>query len=199
MPLLLLQKLVQILLMLTMLNAVIYANVFNAELCCDVCCVAINMDQLYSNVYWLEVIQVGGDSCLWIFIVLCHLHSPFFKVHPCFARYPLHTWIIAIAARQHPACIYSYSLDLNGSCPTARSFTQQIWQQGTRLSQNHNDRFVALNLQVMGRFLRNGGQERFACLLNLLVKQAVWFSFCWLEHCLVFPGPHRKKVPRTPG
>ena len=91
--------------------------------------------------------------------------QPFFKVHPCFARYPLHTWIIAIAARQHPACIYSYSLDLNGSCPTARSFTQQIWQQGTSLSQNHNDRFVALNLQVMGRFLRNGGQERFACLL----------------------------------
>lgn len=53
MPLLLLQKLVQILLMLTMLNAAIYANVFNAELCCDVCCVAINMDQLYSNVYWI--------------------------------------------------------------------------------------------------------------------------------------------------
>lgn len=56
MPLLLLKKLVQILLMLTMLNAAIYANVFNAELCCDVCCVAINMDQLYSNVYWLEAI-----------------------------------------------------------------------------------------------------------------------------------------------
>ena len=33
-----------ILLMLTMLIAAIYANIFNAELCCDVCCVAINMD-----------------------------------------------------------------------------------------------------------------------------------------------------------